>query len=169
MTVALIFVPLAAAVLVGMLPLERRATEGLALLAAMVELALGLVALIRFDIHAGRPVRSDRIITHHLAGIADVHFSVGMDGLSLFMVLLTAVGIMSAISAAMWAGRAQPALLLRAAAGARGGAGAALHRAGPGAVLRRLGGHDHPALHPDGCLGRARPEGSDASSSSSLR
>jgi NADH-quinone oxidoreductase subunit M len=107
-TVALIFLPLAAAVLVGMLPLERRATEGIALLAAMVELALGLVALIRFDIHAGVQFATDRVITHNLAGIADVHFSVGMNGLSLFMVLLTAVGMMSAISAAMWAGRENP-------------------------------------------------------------
>ena len=108
MTVALIFLPLAAALLVGMLPLQRRATEGLALLAAMAELALGLVALIRFNIHGGLQFDSDRIISHNLIGTADVHFSVGMDGLSLFMVLLTALGMMSAISTAMWAGRENP-------------------------------------------------------------
>ncbi len=109
MTTILIFLPLCAAVLVGMLPLARRAAEGLALLAALAELALAAVALLRFD--SGQPglqFVQDRVWIHDFVFGADVRYHVGMDGLSLFMVLLTAVGVMSAVSTAMWAGRRRP-------------------------------------------------------------
>ncbi len=108
MTTALFLLPLAGAVLVGMLPLERRTTEGLALMAAMAELALGVVALIRFDPGAGMQfVQNHAWISSFVFG-ADARYHVGMDGLSLFMVLLTAVGFVSAVAMAMWAQRERP-------------------------------------------------------------
>lgn len=112
MSTILIFLPLAAAVLVGLLPLTRRQTEGLALLAALAEVALGADALIRFHLHGGIQYATD---VHWMPGfgvVPAVRFHVGMTGLSLFMVLLTAVGIASAVAAAIWIGRERPRLYL---------------------------------------------------------
>jgi NADH-quinone oxidoreductase subunit M len=107
-TTALIVLPLAAAVLVGMLPLSRRATEGLALMAALLELALAVVALIRFDVGAGLQFVQDQTWISSFVLDATPRYHVGMDGLSLFMVLLTALGMVSAIATATWAERERP-------------------------------------------------------------
>ncbi len=108
MTVALILIPLAAALIVAVLPLPRRSTEALALGAALAELALGVVALIRFDTTKGVQFATDRLWFGDLVSKADARFSVGISGLSLFMVLLTALGVFSAIATAAWIGRARP-------------------------------------------------------------
>ncbi len=108
MTLALILLPLVAALVVGLAPLGRRQTEGLALLAALVQCALGVIALVQFDIHGGVQFVTDRIWITDFLGIADVRFHVGMGGLSLFMVLLVSVGIAAAAAAASWAGRERP-------------------------------------------------------------
>jgi NADH-quinone oxidoreductase subunit M len=107
-TVALIVLPLVAALVVGLAPLARRQVEGLALLAALAECALGAVALVQFDIGGGVQFVTDRIWITDFLGIADVRFHVGMTGLSLFMVLLVSVGIAAAAAAASWTGRARP-------------------------------------------------------------
>jgi NADH-quinone oxidoreductase subunit M len=107
-TVALILIPLAAALIVAVLPLPRRSTEALALGAALAELALGVVALIRFDTTKGVQFATDRLWFGDLVSKADARFSVGISGLSLFMVLLTALGVFSAIATAAWIGRARP-------------------------------------------------------------
>ncbi len=108
MTVALILIPLAAALIVAVLPLPRRSTEAQALGAALAELALGVVALIRFDTTKGVQFATDRLWFGDLVSKADARFSVGISGLSLFMVLLTALGVFSAIATAAWIGRARP-------------------------------------------------------------
>ena len=54
-----------------------------------------------------------------------------------------------------------PAGLLRADPRPRVRAGPALHRPGPGALLRGLGDHDDPALRPHGRLGREPAAGGD--------
>ena len=59
MTVTLILVPLIAAAVVGFLPIPRAASEGLALLAALVELVLAAVALVRFDVGGGSQFVTD--------------------------------------------------------------------------------------------------------------
>ena len=107
-TTALILLPLIAGLVVGLAPLERRTTEGLALLAALVECALGVVALIQFDSDKGTQFVTDKVWITDFLGIADVRFHVGMGGLSLFMVLLTAVGVAAAAATASWAGRERP-------------------------------------------------------------
>jgi NADH-quinone oxidoreductase subunit M len=107
-TVALILIPRAAALIVAVLPLPRRSTEALALGAALAELALGVVALIRFDTTKGIQFATDRLWFGDLVSKADARFSVGISGLSLFMVLLTALGVFSAIATAAWIGRARP-------------------------------------------------------------
>ena len=99
MTTALIFLPLAGAIIVGVLPLDRRVTEALALLVALAEAVLGAVALVGFNVSGGlQYVQNTGWISDFGAG-ASVRYHVGMDGLSLFMVLLTAVGIAAAIGA----------------------------------------------------------------------
>jgi NADH-quinone oxidoreductase subunit M len=107
-TTALILLPLIAGLIVGLAPLERRMTEGLALLAVLVECALGVIVLIQFDADKGTQFVTDKVWITDFLGIADVRFHVGMGGLSLFMVLLTAVGVAAAAATASWAGRERP-------------------------------------------------------------
>jgi NADH-quinone oxidoreductase subunit M len=111
-TVALIAVPFLAALLVGFLPLSRRAGEALALLAALVEVVLAAIAIVGFDVGGGSQYVTDRLWISNLVGGADVRFHVAMDGLSLFMVALTAVGIASAVWTAIRAGRERPRFYL---------------------------------------------------------
>jgi NADH-quinone oxidoreductase subunit M len=107
-TTGLIFLPLAGAAVVGLLPLERRLTEAMALLVAFAEAILAVIALLGFNVGGGiQYVTNDLWIRDFGAG-ASVRYHVGMDGLSLFMVLLTAVGVAAAIGAAMRAGRERP-------------------------------------------------------------
>ena len=112
MSALLVFVPLAAAVLVGMLPLPRRSTEGLALIAVLAEVALGANALLRYHVGNGVQYATDVRWIPSFGSVPEVRFHVGMTGLSLFMVLLTAVGIASAAAAAVWVGRERPRLYL---------------------------------------------------------
>jgi NADH-quinone oxidoreductase subunit M len=107
-TVALIVLPLIAALVVGFAPLPRAASEGLALLAALVEVALAAVAVVRFDVGGGSQFVTDRLWINDLVGKADVRFHVAIDGLSLFMVALTAVGVLAAMWAAVYAHRERP-------------------------------------------------------------
>jgi NADH-quinone oxidoreductase subunit M len=104
-TVALLVIPLVAALLVAALPLPRAATEGLALGATLSELAVAVIALVQFDSNGDVQFATDRLWFNDLVSNADVRFHVGMTGLSLFMVLLTALGIASAAAAAVWARR----------------------------------------------------------------
>ena len=95
MTVALIALPLVCAVLIGFLPLDRRITAALGLAAALAELVLAAVAIVTFNVGGGTQFVTDRVWIPNLIGGADVHFHVAMDGLSMFMVALTAVGVAS--------------------------------------------------------------------------
>jgi NADH-quinone oxidoreductase subunit M len=107
-TVTLILLPLIAAMVVGFSPLSRAASEGLALLAALVELVLAAVAVVRFEVGGGSQFVTDRLWINNFVGHADVRFHVAMDGLSLFMAALTAVGVLSAMWAAVYAHRERP-------------------------------------------------------------
>ena len=83
-------------------------TEELALLVALAEAVLGAVALVGFNVGGGLQYVQNTIWISHFGAAAPIRYHVGMDGLSLFMVLLTAVGIAAAIGAAMVAGRERP-------------------------------------------------------------
>jgi len=104
-TVALIALPLVAALIVGFVRLPVRLTEGLALLAAIAEVVLAAIAVIGFNVGGGTQYATDRVWITNLVGGADVHFNVAMDGLSLFMVALTSVGIAAAAWTAIRARR----------------------------------------------------------------
>jgi NADH-quinone oxidoreductase subunit M len=107
-TTALIVLPLVGALLVGVLPLPRRVTEELALLVALAEAVLGGIVLVGFNVGGGLQYVQNTIWISHFGSAAPIRYDVGIDGLSLFMVLLTAVGIAAAIGAAMVAGRERP-------------------------------------------------------------
>ncbi len=108
MTTLLIFLPLAAALTLALVPVDRRGASGLALGAALGEVVVGAIALVRFHAGGGTQFITDtRWISDFGLG-TDVRFNVGMDGLSLFMVGLTAVGMAAAVGAAIHAGRARP-------------------------------------------------------------
>jgi NADH-quinone oxidoreductase subunit M len=107
-TTALILVPLAAALIVAFTPSGRRTTEGLALLGALGTAALAVVALLRFELDEGAQFVTNRLWIEDFVGGADVRFHVAMGGLSLFMVLLTTIGVAAAVAAAVWTGRSRP-------------------------------------------------------------
>jgi NADH-quinone oxidoreductase subunit M len=107
-TTALILLPLAGAIVVGLLPVERRVTEVLALLVALAEAVLGAAALVGFHISGGLQYAQNTGWIASFGAGAAVRYHVGMDGLSLFMVLLTAVGIAAATGTAIRAGRERP-------------------------------------------------------------
>jgi NADH-quinone oxidoreductase subunit M len=111
-TTALIVLPLVAALLVGFAPVSRVATEGLALLAAVSAVVLAAVAIIGFDVGGGSQYVTNHLWVSNLFGGADVRFHVAMDGLSLFMVALSAVGIAAAVWSAISARRDHPRVYL---------------------------------------------------------
>jgi NADH-quinone oxidoreductase subunit M len=107
-TSVLIFLPLAGALVVALAPLERRFTELLALVITLAECAVGAAALIGFDANGGAQYVENREWISDFGLNAAVRYHVSMDGLSLFMVLLTAVGIAAAAATAVRLGRERP-------------------------------------------------------------
>jgi NADH-quinone oxidoreductase subunit M len=112
MTTALIVLPLAAALVVWLLPLPGRAAGALALLAGLAEVVLWVVALAQFDFTQGLQLRD----THSWFSDLGVAYDVGFYGFSLFLAGLTVVVCTVAIAYALWAGgdrgRAYHGLLL---------------------------------------------------------
>lgn len=112
MTTALIFLPLAAALVVWLLPLPGRAAGVLALLVALAEVALWGVALAGFEFDQGLQLQDRQTWFSDLG----VSYHVGLFGFSLWLVGLTAVVCAAAIGYGAWAnrerGRAYHGLLL---------------------------------------------------------
>ena len=112
MTTALIVLPLAAALVVWVLPLPGRVAGVLALLAALAEVVLWIVAVGQFDFAQGLQLRD----THSWLSDLGVSYDVGFYGFSIFLAGLTVVVSTIAIAYAIWAGgdrnRAYHGLLL---------------------------------------------------------
>lgn len=85
LTVALIIVPIAAAVLI--MALSRQVAKNIALFATLAELVISLVALYQFNSAMG----TQYVFTKSWISSLGIAFSVGMDGISLLLVLLTTV------------------------------------------------------------------------------
>ncbi|MGN6379088.1 MAG: complex I subunit 4 family protein [Gaiellales bacterium] len=105
MTNLLIFLPLAAAVAIAIVPLDRRSTGWLGMAAVLAEVVVAAVAVIRFDVGGGMQFMTDRSWIPHFGIVPPVRYDVGIDGLSLFMVALTAVGMAAALYAGLMLGR----------------------------------------------------------------
>ena len=150
-------VPLATAIVVGLLPLDRRVgcTLGFGALAFLIA-DLGIAAE-RFHPDGRRRSSSS---THSWVTDIGLGYHVGLDGLSLVLCGLVAFVAMWCLAYGVWAGRSSRgyvalSLLLVSAlmllfVGAR-----------PDPVLRRLRGDADPARVPDGHLGRRAPGAGD--------
>jgi NADH-quinone oxidoreductase subunit M len=101
MTTALILVPLVAALVVWLLPLPGRAAGALALLVAVAEVALWIVAAAGFDFQQGLQLED------HQSWFSDlgVAYHVGFYGFSLWLAGLTVVVCAAAIGYGFWANR----------------------------------------------------------------
>jgi NADH-quinone oxidoreductase subunit M len=112
MTTALIVLPLAAALVVWLLPLPGRAAGALALLAAFAEVVLWVVAVVGFDFDQGLQLQDRQSWFSDLG----VSYHVGFFGFSLWLAGLTVVVSTAAIGYALWVdrerGRAYHGLLL---------------------------------------------------------
>jgi NADH-quinone oxidoreductase subunit M len=104
-TFLLIFLPLAGALFVWLLPLPRNAAGGFALLVGLGEVALWIFALVKFDFG-----RSGLQFDQHRTWFSDLNVSyhVGFYGFSLWLAGLTVVVLTAAIAYALWAGRDRP-------------------------------------------------------------
>ena len=105
LTTALIVLPVAGALLVAVLPLPRLATGGLALLLALMEVGLWIVAASRFDFDDGGLQLGT---TREWVESAGISYSVGFYGFSLWLAGATVVVTAAAIGYAVWAGRDRP-------------------------------------------------------------
>jgi NADH-quinone oxidoreductase subunit M len=105
LTFLLIFLPLAGALVVWLLPLPRIAVGALALLVGLAEIGLWIAALVTFDFGSAE-LQLDQQRTWF--SDLNVSYHVGMYGFSLWLVGLTAVVLTAAIGYALWAGRERP-------------------------------------------------------------
>jgi len=105
-TTALIFLPFAAAVVVWLLPLPGRAIGSLALLAALAEVVLWLVALFQFDFEQQFDFASPQLADRQSwFSDLEVSYHVGFYGFSFWLAGLAVVVSTAAIGYALWADR----------------------------------------------------------------
>jgi len=105
LTTALILLPIIGAIVVALTPLPRAATAGLALLVALMEVALWIVAASRFDFdEGGLQLGTSREWVESLG----ISYSVGFYGFSLWLAGVTVIVSAAAIGYAMWVGRDRP-------------------------------------------------------------
>jgi NADH-quinone oxidoreductase subunit M len=103
----LIFLPVAGALVVWLLPLPRGAAGSFALLVALVEVGLWINALTRFDFdRRGRAPNFDQDYTWF--SDLDVSYHVGFYSFSLWLAGLTVVVAAVSIAYAFWVGRERP-------------------------------------------------------------
>jgi len=105
LTTLLIVLPVVAALVLAIVPLPRDTTAGLALLAALLEIGLWIVAAARYDFDAGGlQLGTSRGWVESLG----ISYAVGFYGFSVWLVGATVVVFAAAIGYAMWAGRDRP-------------------------------------------------------------
>ncbi len=104
-TSVLIWLPIAAAVVVWILPLSRYATGSLAVLVSLVEVGLWIEQAARFDFG-----RNGLQLSQNTPWIKDLHVSyhVGEYAFSLWLVGLTVVAMAACIGYGFWVGRDRP-------------------------------------------------------------
>jgi NADH-quinone oxidoreductase subunit M len=102
MTTVLILLPLAAALLIWVLPLNDISAGALALLAALAEVGVWIQMLVRFDFGQG-----GLQFAQQRSWFSDLHVSyhVGVYGFSVWLIGLTVVAMAAAIAYGFWVGR----------------------------------------------------------------
>jgi NADH-quinone oxidoreductase subunit M len=104
-TTILIFLPMAGALAVWLLPLSRQAVASLATLVSLVEIAFWIEAIQRFDFSSGSLQLAQ---SHSWFSAINSSYSVGLFGFSLWLVGLTVICAAAACIYAWWAGRERP-------------------------------------------------------------
>jgi NADH-quinone oxidoreductase subunit M len=105
LTTLLILLPLVGALVVAIVPLPRPATAGLALLVALMEVGLWIVAAGQFDFDdGGLQLGTSREWVESLG----ISYSVGFYGFSIWLVGASVIVCAAAIGYAAWAGRDRP-------------------------------------------------------------
>jgi NADH-quinone oxidoreductase subunit M len=104
LTTVLILFPLAAGLVVWLLPWSHQAAGSLALLAALVEIGIWVNTLMRFDFGSGLQLEQQQ----EWFGDLGVSYHVGLYGFSLWLVGMTVVVMAAAIAYAFWVGRERP-------------------------------------------------------------
>jgi len=104
LTTLLVFLPVAGALIVWLLPWPRQMAGSLATLFALAEVGLWITALTRYDFREGLQFEQQASWFEDL----NVSYHVGLYGFSLWLVGLTAVCGAAAIAYAWWAGRDRP-------------------------------------------------------------
>jgi NADH-quinone oxidoreductase subunit M len=102
MTTLLIVLPLAAALIVWLLPLNPVSAGALALMAALAEVGVWIQMVARYDFAAGGLQFSDR---RSWFSDLDVSYHVGVYGFSVWLIGLTVVVMAVTIAYAFWVGR----------------------------------------------------------------
>src|SRR6187431_173482 len=106
LTTTLIVLPVAAAFMLWLIPwASARAAGGLALLVALAELSLWVVALQQMDFESGGLQFSAEQVWFEDLGVS---YKVGLYDFSLWLVGLTALVTVAAVAYGMWAGRERP-------------------------------------------------------------
>jgi len=105
LTTALIVFPIAAALVVAILPLPRGTTAGLAFLAALIEVGLWIVAASQYDFDEGGLQLAK---SHEWVESLGISYSVGFYGYSLWLAGAAVVVFAAAIGYAVWVGRDRP-------------------------------------------------------------
>jgi len=101
-TTLLICLPLAAALIVWVLPLNPVSAGALALLAALAEVGIWIQLLVRYDFAQGGLQFSDQ---HTWFSDLNVSYHVGVYGFSVWLIGLTVVVMAATITYGFWAGR----------------------------------------------------------------
>ncbi len=102
MTTLLIVLPIAAALIIWLLPLNQISAGSLALLAALAEVGIWIQMLVRFDFDGNGPQFSDRWSWFSDLGVS---YHVGVYAFSVWLIGLTAIVMAAAIAYAFWVGR----------------------------------------------------------------
>jgi NADH-quinone oxidoreductase subunit M len=102
MTTALIIVPLAAAVILWVLPLNRVSAGSIGLLAALAEVGIWIQVVVRFDFSKSGLQFEQR---HSWFSDLNVSYHVGFYAFSVWLVGLTVVVTAACVAYAFWAGR----------------------------------------------------------------
>ena len=102
MTTVLIAVPIAAALIVWLLPLNYISAGSLALLAALAEIGLWIQMLVRFDFDQGGLQFAQSWTWFDDLGVS---YHVGVYGFSVWLIGMTSVVLAASIAYAFWAGR----------------------------------------------------------------
>jgi NADH-quinone oxidoreductase subunit M len=101
-TTLLVCLPLGAALVLWVLPLNRVSAGALALLAALAEVGIWIQLLVRYDFARGGLQFADR---KSWFSDLDVSYYVGVFGFSIWLIGLTVVVMAAAIAYAFWAGQ----------------------------------------------------------------